>query len=265
MFIFLYKNNQINSIMNLGSEDMHISSLENTHIKDIIKLKNKKYRDLTKTFIVEGEHLVIEAYKNGLLKELILLEDESFNLDVLTTYVTNKLMSSISSLDNYGTIIGICQMKEEKKIGNKVLILENIADPGNLGTIIRSSVAFNIDTIVLSLDTVDLYNEKVIRATQGLLFSINIIKRDIITVINELKNNDILILGTKVDGGNSIDKFNKLKKYALIMGNEGKGVTAETSALCDDFVYIKTNKLVESLNVGVATSILLYELNKELK
>ena len=148
------------------------------------------------------------------------------------------------------------------KINNKILMLDGVQDPGNLGTIIRSSVAFNVDTIIVSNDTVDMYNSKVLRATQGMIFNINIIERNIEDTIVNLKKNGYIVYGTKVNGGKSLKSVEKSKKFAIIMGNEGKGVSSSILDLCSDYIYIDMNSNCESLNVGVATSIILYELDK---
>ena len=240
---------------------MLYTNKNNDKIKEIRKLKDKKYRDKLGLFLVEGEHLVLEAYKKGCIKELILEQDTVFPLDVETMYVTNDIINYISELETPQNIMAVCTKLEEGEIGNKLLILDNIQDPGNLGTIIRSAVAFNIDTIVLSSDTVDLYNPKVIRATQGLMFHINMIKKDLLEFIPTLKD-EYRILGTRVTHGKSIKTLEKIEKFAIIMGNEGNGIKEETAELCDDFVYIEMNDNCESLNVAVATSIILYELDK---
>lgn len=240
---------------------MVITSLNNEHIKEINRLKEKKHRDLTNTFLIEGEHLVHEAIKKELVKELIVLEGKEFNSNnIPITYVSKEVMKKISSMDSYPNVIGICNKKKEETIGNKVLILEDIQDPGNLGTIIRSSVAFGIDTIILSTRTVDLYNSKVIRSTQGMLFHINIIVREVKEVIEKLKEENYKIYGTKVDNGTNVKDIEKCQKYALVIGNEGSGMSDTISNLCDEYLYIKMNDSVESLNAGVAASILLYEL-----
>lgn len=241
---------------------MLYTSIENKKIKNIKKLYSKKYRDELNLFLIEGEHLILEAYKKGILKELILEEGTNFKLDVETNYVMNNVLKYISELSNPCKILGICKKLEEKEIGNKIVILDGIQDPGNLGTIIRSSVAFNIDTIVLSKDTVDLYNSKVIRATQGMLFNINIIERDLNSFIPILKEKDYKIYGTKVNGGKSLKNVEKCEKFAIIMGNEGSGVKPNILNMCSDYIYIDMNSSCESLNVGVATSIILYELDK---
>ena len=215
-----------------------ISSLTNDFVKYLDKLKLKKYRDIEHKFIVEGEHLVQEAEKNELLEKIIVVDGYEYKSKIETIVVSEDVMKKVSLLDTPSKVIGLCKMKDEKEIGEKVVILDDIQDPGNLGTIIRSSLAFNIDTIVLSLNTVDLYNPKVIRATQGMLFNINIIRKDLVDVIK--------------------DKI----KYALVVGNEGNGVRDNISLLADTRINININKKVESLNVGVATSIILYELER---
>lgn len=241
---------------------MLYTSIENKKIKELKKLNTKKYRDLNNLFIVEGEHLVLEAYKNGVLKELILEENTKLNLNVETNYATYNVLKYISSLDTPNKIIGICEKLNKNLVGNRVLILDDIQDPGNLGTIIRSAVAFNIDTIVLSKNTVDLYNPKVIRATQGMIFNINIIEKNLIEFISNLKQNQYKIFSTNVVNGKNIKNVEKGEKFAIIVGNEGKGVSNEVNSLCDEFIYIEMNNKCESLNVAVATSIILYELSR---
>ncbi len=244
---------------------MLITSLENERIKNYIKLKDRKYRKKTNTYIVEGLHLVLEAYKSGNLMELILEKDEVLPIDVPTIYVTNEIINKISNLDTPVNVLGLCKMSEDNEIrGTKILMLDEVQDPGNLGTIIRSSVAFGVDTIVLGNNTVDLYNPKVIRATQGMLFYITIINRDLKEVIHELKAKEIPIYGTKVEYGEDVRNFpsKDKKSYGLVVGNEGNGVSEEVLDLCDKYIYIDMDEKVESLNVSVATSIILYELNR---
>lgn len=241
---------------------MVISSLDNKKVKFINSLKLTKKRKEYKMFVVEGMHLVYEAYKNGYLEEIFLLENENleFSCDLEITYITYEIMQKVTSLNTPSTVIGICKMNSENVIkGNKILILDNIQDPGNLGTIIRSSCAFSVDTMVLSKNCVDLYNEKVIRSTQGMIFRVNVVMGDLVDIINELKDDNYLILGTDVKNGIDVRTI-KTRKYALIMGNEGNGVSEEIKKMCDKNLYIKMNSNCESLNVGVATSILLYEL-----
>ena len=242
---------------------MIITSLENNRIKDLVKLQTKKYRDSTNMFLVEGEHLVEEVFKAGLLKEIFVVEGDSFNIDVPTTYVSSDVMKKISTTDTYINVVGLCEKKNSNEIiGNKVLLLDDIQDPGNLGTIIRSSVAFNVDTIILSSNTVDLYNPKVLRSTQGMFCHINIITMDLVEAINIIKSKNISVYGTNVNNGIDVRSLDDTSSYALIMGNEGNGVKDYIQDMCDKNLYIKMNDKAESLNVGVACSILLYELEK---
>lgn len=241
----------------------NITSVNNNHIKELCKLKEKKYRDSSNTFLIEGEHLIFEAYKEGLLLEVLPLIGEDFSMDTKITFISEEVMKKLSSTDTIPNVIGVSKKKEEKSIGNKILILDNIQDPGNLGTIIRSSVAFDIDTIVLSPKTVDLYNSKVLRSTQGMIFHINIIVRELTTFINKLKEDNYIIYGTDVNNGVNVKDIKKEDKYALIIGNEGQGISSTIKELCDMNLYIDMNENVESLNAGVAASILLYEMRNK--
>ena len=237
---------------------MLYSSVENKKIKELKKLHLKKYRDRENMFLVEGEHLVLEAYNAGYLKEIILLEGYNYEMSVTTNYASLNVMKHLSNLDTPSKVIGVCVKKENKLKGGKILILDGIQDPGNLGTIIRSAVAFNVDTVVLSLDTVDLYSPKVIRATQGMIFKVNVVIGNLIDIIDDLKKNKYKIIGTKVNLSKNLKLLEKLDKFAIIMGNEGNGVRKEILDLCDQHVYIKMNENCESLNVAVATSIILF-------
>ena len=241
---------------------MLYSSIYNKKIKDIKKLYQKKYREENKLFLVEGEHLVEEAYKSGYLESIIIEDGYDFHIEKNNMYVSDKVMNYLSELDHNQHIMGICKLLNNNNIGNKVLILDDIQDPGNLGTIIRSVVAFNFDTIILSKNTVDIYNSKVIRASQGLIFKTNIIIADLEDIILQLKSKKYNIIGTKVDNGVDIKDIPSSNSLALIMGNEGNGVSKNILNLCDSYAHIKMNKECESLNVGVATSIMLYELSK---
>ena len=239
-----------------------IRSLQNERIKNVSKLLVKKNRDLEGKFLVEGEHLVEEAYKAGVLLEVFQCEDVSLSFSVPTTFVTYDVIKKLSNTMNPQKIVGVVKKIEEKEVGSKVLVLDDIQDPGNLGTIIRSSLAFGIDTIVLSSNTVDMYNDKVIRSSEGMFFHINIIRRELGEFLPLLKKSGYQILGTNVRDGVHVDQIALNSKYALIMGNEGNGVHDCLLKLCDHYLYIPMNQDVESLNVAVATSIILYEFSK---
>ena len=241
---------------------MIIESTSNNKIKDIRKLNEKKYRDEEKKYIIEGEHLVLEAYKAGNLEEVILC-DRDIDLDVEKIFVTESVMKTISTLPSKADIIGVCSLKENDiDLSKNILILDGVQDPGNLGTILRSAVAFNLTNIILSEDTVDLYNIKTLRSAQGMNFHLNIKRINLEEYIPFLKENGYKIWGTDVTNGIDIKNASKDEKYAIIMGNEGKGMSANIKELCDKFVYVNMNDNCESLNVGVCASIIMYELNK---
>ena len=241
---------------------MVYTSIDNPRIKDCKKLQSKKYRDEKNLFFVEGEHLVLEAYKAGCLETLILKEGLSYPLNVECIYVTDNILKYLSEMDTYPQVMGVCRKVSERGIAGNVIVLDEVQDPGNLGTIIRSSVAFNIDSIIVSAHTVDVYNPKVVRASQGLIFYTNILVRDLTEEINKLKQDNYYIIGTKVTGGKKVETIEKKYKFAIIVGNEGSGMSKYLDDLCDTFAYIDMNEKCESLNVGVAASILLYELDK---
>ena len=240
---------------------MLYSSINNPKIKELAKLKQKNYRDKQGLFLVEGAHLVKEAYESGFLEELLILEDKEFSLDTKTSYITKNVLKYLSDVETPVGIIGVCKLKNTTITGNKLLILDSVQDPGNLGTIIRSSAAFNIDTIIINDKCADPYSDKVIRSSQGMIFKTNIVKKDLYDYLKEIKGK-IPIFGTKVTGGKNIKNIEKFQTFAIIMGNEGKGVDEKLLNLCDEYLYIPMNSKCESLNVGVATSIILYELTK---
>ena len=247
---------------------MVITSLENDRIKNLVKLQKKKYRDETNTYLVEGYHLVEEAYKANFVIEIFALEGNNISFDVPITFISNDVMKKISTIDTPPHIVDLCKKGQYEMVADayliKLLLLAEIQDPGNLGTIIRSSVAFGIDMIILSENTVDLYNPKVLRATQGMYCHIPIVSVDASKAITFLKNNQYHIYGTNVNNGvdaRTLSKEEK-EKFCLIVGNEGNGVSKEIQAMCDKNLYIPMRKEVESLNVGVACSILLYELER---
>lgn len=241
---------------------MLITSPDNKKIKELVKLKQKKYRDSMEKFIVETEHLIKEAFLEGRLLEVYVLENNelSFKVDVPVYYVS---VSVINKLKNISTskFIGVVSKKESKEYrGKKYLLLDRVSDPGNLGTIMRSAVAFNVDTLIVSLDSCDIYNDKVIRASEGAIFKLNIISEDLLQAINTLKKLDIAIYGTDVKNGVDVREIPK-DNFAIIMGNEGAGISSDVKKLVENNIYIKTSN-VESLNVAMAASIILYELNK---
>ena len=236
---------------------MIIASLNNSKVKACSKLKEKKFRDEENSFLIEGDHLVECALNYGVVKEII-TTDENYKIPHIPVYyVTSSIMKKLSNQVTGTNIIAVCQKIPERQIQGNVCLLDNIQDPGNLGTIIRSAKAFGIDTLVLSLDTVDLYNDKVIRASEGLLFGLNIIKSDLKTIIKKLKENNYKIYGTNCKEGLELKKVNFAPLSAIIIGNEGRGMKPDLTSLCDEMIHIKIDG--ECINAAVAASIIFYE------
>ena len=241
---------------------MLITSVNNDKVKELVKLKDKKYRDNSNSFFVEGQDLCDEAYNSGLLREVYILDGSDNIYDGIPySYVSTDVMKKISDMPSITNYFGVCTKKVENKPGNRIIILDNIQDPGNLGTIIRSATAFSFDTIVLSSDTVDLYNPKVVRSTKGMLFNINIIVRDLDTYLKEL--DEYTIYGTDVTNGIDISSEKIPEKLAIVIGNEGKGISDNVRKYCNKFLYINMSNKCESLNAGVSASILMYEVYKK--
>lgn len=152
--------------------------------------------------------------------ELILKEDISLPLDVPYVYVTEEIIKKISDAVSPPDVLALCKMANDNVVlGEKILLLDGIQDPGNLGTIIRSAVAFNVDTICLSPDTVDIYNPKVLRSTQGMIFHTNIIIKSLKEIISMLKEREIPIYGTRVDYGIDVSTLReKIEKICSCYG-----------------------------------------------
>ena len=238
-----------------------ITSLQNNKIKELNKLNEKKYRDETNLFLVEGDHLVNEAYKTNQLVEVLATTSFNEELDIPIMYISDDVMKKLSNMVSPSNVIGVCKKFKPIGYGKRILILDNLQDPGNLGTIIRSASSFNFDTIVLGETSVDLYNDKVIRASEGMIFHTNVIRCNIVNFVKELKENNYDIYTTDVNGGDIVSELEYQTKVAIIIGSEGTGV-GSVKELADKKIYIPMNKKCESLNASVAASIIMYEVSK---
>ncbi len=238
-----------------------ITSLQNNKIKELNKLNEKKYRDETNLFLVEGDHLVNEAYKTNQLVEVLATQSFKEEIDVPITYISDDVMKKLSNMQSPSNVIGVCKKFKPIGYGKRIIILDNLQDPGNLGTIIRSASSFNFDTIVLSEISVDLYNDKVIRASEGMIFHTNVIRCNIKEFVKELKSNNYKVYTTDVNGGEIVSEVDYKTKVAIIIGSEGAGV-GSVKELADKTIYIPMNKRCESLNASVAASIIMYEVSK---
>ncbi|QMS84369.1 TrmH family RNA methyltransferase [Candidatus Xianfuyuplasma coldseepsis] len=236
---------------------MEITSVQNKLIKETTKLHQKKYRDQFGHFLVEGYHLYEEARTVGNVVQVFTTDHAIVGEDVI--YVNEAVLQKLSDAKNPQGVVTVCQKVDAQEPSDQILLLDHIQDPGNLGTLLRSALAFGFTTIVLD-NTVDVYNDKVLRSTQGAIFKLNFIHSSILEFME--KYNWILYYGTAMTGV-PIQAFSTMPPFGIILGNEGAGV--------NEHILRKTTKNItipmiqtESLNVGVAGSIIMYELQKKL-
>ena len=248
-----------------------IKSLSNEHIKSIAKLNNKKFSKESNVFVVEGKHLVDEAYKRGLLTEVLSTEETKYT-GVKQILVTEEIIKKISDTINPQGIIGLVMKRSEIKIDDvsnykSIIILDGVSDPGNVGTIIRTASGFDIDLIVLGTNCVDIFNPKVIRATQGAIFDSNILITDLVGFVQKIKEKGFKIYSTALQ--NSVDLntigCDDMKKCAFIMGNEANGVSNQLINISDKSVKIDISNKIESLNVSIAAAIVMFYLSNKNK
>lgn len=227
--------------------------LSKENIKEINKLYQAKYRNLEQKFIVEGLHLVNEAKAKNLL-----LETYTIDQNIEGILITENEMRKICKTDTVCKALGICKLIDKHSLSNKILLLDAVQDPGNLGALMRSAYAFGFETIVLGDGCVDIYNDKVIRTSQGAIFKLNFIKENLVTFINEHK--EYKIYGTNVKRGIDLKEVEKVEKLGIVLGNEGNGISDKVDSVIEKNIYIKLNN-TESLNVNIAGSIIMYELS----
>lgn len=240
-----------------------ITSPNNEYIKELNKLNNKKYRDEAGKFIVEGYHLVDMA--KPYLETLLITDMKDYNIIPNVNYIltSNEVINKLSQTKSPQGIIGIAKIKKAKEISsNKILILDGVQDPGNVGALVRSALAFGFEDIILSKDSCDIYNDKVIRASQGAIFDLNIIYEDLIETISVLKNNGYKVYGTALHNSTPINEIKLNDKAAVILGNEGNGVRKEILEITNNNIYLPISSKIDSLNVSVAGSIVMYEFTK---
>ncbi|MFI3260440.1 MAG: RNA methyltransferase [bacterium] len=234
---------------------MNITSINNEKVKLWSSLKTKKYRDRQGIFLIEGDHLVNIALEKNLVIDLILLED---NYEFKNKFiVTEDIMSKISSQQSISKVCATVKLFEDILDTKNSILLDSLQDPGNVGTIIRSAVAFGFKNVILGPNTVDIYNDKVVRASEGMMFNINFYNVNNIAEIENLKDKGFTLIGTNVEKGESIKTINKDKPIIIIIGNEGRGMDPNID--CDAYVKINMEQSCESLNAGVCASILMNE------
>ena len=243
---------------------MKITSVNNDLVKETAKLLQKKYRDESGLFLLEGEKCVEEAISSGINIERIFIKEGfacNYKTEIIET--TEPVLSKISSTESAPKIVAVAKQKKVdlSKEYNKVILLEGIKDAGNLGTIIRTAVAFNIDAIVLYGDTVDLYNPKCVRSAVGNLWKIPVFKlTDKNELENKFKNFERVATLPKSDNTVWLKDYTPSKKTLIMFGSEADGLSDDLKNFATKNVTIEMSKNVESLNLSVSASIFMYKI-----
>ncbi|MBQ2937465.1 MAG: RNA methyltransferase [Clostridia bacterium] len=252
-----------------------ISSKDNEFVKHIKKLKDKKYRDMSQEFVVEGIKLIKEAIEEGACIKQIVICDNCLDSDIIPkelmyeiakyecVYVTEKLFNLISDVNTPQGILAIIGRENgEAEINfsqDIIVALDGIQDPGNLGTILRTVDSVGLNQILVSKETADCYNPKVVRSTMGAIFRVKIIEcEDLENTLKEIKKNKFQLVITSLQTENSVYDIDYNKKV-IVIGNEANGVKQSIQNMADVKVKIPMFGKTESLNASVATGIVLYE------
>lgn len=252
-----------------------ITSKENALVKHISKLKDKKYRAEFNEYLIEGIKLVKEAITEKVKIKQIVISENNLEFDGMQDFLKNdvndieyiivseKVFNMISDVEKPQGVLAVIS-KNDNNLNidysqDFILILDNIQDPGNLGTIIRTADSCNIKQILVSKGTADSYNPKVIRSTMGAIFRVKIIECDNLNnTVKEIQNNNFKVVATSLDTDKSIYDL-ELKKVALVIGNEANGVSKEILNIVDEKAKIPMLGKTESLNASIATGVILYE------
>lgn len=252
-----------------------ISSKDNEFIKHVKKLKDKKYREQSNEYVIEGIKLVEEAInENAKIKQIVICEEctktqeiskklmyEIASFDCI--YVTENVFNNITEVKNPQGILAVIERKNSENEINYnediIVALDGIQDPGNLGTILRTVDSIGLKQILVSKETADVYNPKVVRSTMGAIFRVKVIEcEDLEKTLKEIKKHKYEIVVTSLQTNESIYDIEYNKKV-IVIGNEANGVSKEILDLADVKVKIPMLGKTESLNASVATGIMLYE------
>ncbi|OLS41471.1 RNA methyltransferase [Bacillus sp. MRMR6] len=248
----------------------HIQSVNNPQVKQWKKLLTKKERDKSGTFLVEGFHLVEEALKDQeqvievIVSETVGLPPRWDTGSVLVTLVTEEISNMLTDTEAPQGIYAVCrQLDRQGSVDAQTyLFIDAVQDPGNLGTMIRTADAAGIDMVIVGRGSVDVYNSKVLRSAQGSHFHLPIVRADLSEWVDKLKEQNIPVYGTALEGASAFTDTSTGDRFALIVGNEGNGVSKELLSKTTANLYIPIYGKSESLNVAVATGILLYYFKK---
>ncbi|MBK0347068.1 RNA methyltransferase [Aerococcaceae bacterium zg-ZJ1578] len=251
-----------------------ITSKQNSQLKEWHKLLTSKGRKKAQAYLVEGEHLVEEAVKSNVPIRTIMMSEQYYqthNIEqwqavcqdiVLLAEHCVDVLSQTQQSQGVFAIVDMVSSSQLPETMRRVLIVDAVQDPGNLGTIIRTADAANYDAVILGEGTVDLYNDKVLRATQGSLWHLPVLSMSVGTAISMLKQQQFTILATALhQTAQPYTDFSQVERAAIIVGNEGQGVARQWIEQSDVSVFIPMSTRVESLNVAVAAGVLMFHLN----
>ena len=241
---------------------MELTSTSNKTVVYAASLKEKKHRDKEGKYLIEGEHLVEMA---GDSIECIFTTDYSYEHDTKPVYHVNEaIIRKLSFVQAPQGIIAIVKKKvnEIDYSLNRYLLCDGVSDPGNMGTIIRTALAFNVDMVILANGSVDVYNDKVIRGSQGAILKMPVVYNNMDECVKKLQENNVKVYASTLSK-RSIDlkDVKEVDRFALVVGNEGCGVSQSVQDASDFNIKISHSECIDSLNVGVATSIMLYYFN----
>jgi len=235
---------------------LEINSKNNQKIKDACSLKLKKVRQEKGLFLMEGIKNLDLALKYGVVKTIFTsIGLPKLKQDIECYKVNEEVLHKLASSENPEGVVFVCETikpKKEKTQYHKIVYLDQINDPGNLGTILRTAVAFNYDAVILSKGSVDLYNEKVIAASKGAIFLIDAFTDD----INNYKDKQIIV-STLDENSIPLSECDKPKDFVLVLGNESHGVSEPIIEMANQLVKIEMNDVIDSLNVAIAGAILM--------
>lgn len=240
-----------------------ITSLTNSRVKKWTSLHTRKGREETGLFLIEGEHLITEALKEDIVETLIIDEEDPFGFDHVIK-VTPAIMKKISQNVSAVHLIAVCRQKEmHVENAERVILLDDVQDPGNLGTIIRTAVSFGFDAVYCSEGCADFYNDKTIRSTQGALFHIPMLRGSLSDYMTQLKKDGFRIAATSLQKSKTMKEIANTGRLAFVFGNEGNGVSQKILQEADDTLRIEMEGF-ESLNVAVAAGIIMYHYQRSL-
>lgn len=243
-----------------------ITSKSNNIIKKTKKLLQKKHRK--DSYLIEGWHLFEEAKKSGVSFRHVFVQEEFIEnisqIDATIIVVTKDVLKELTDTPTPQGIVAEVVLEDMKLpdfTSGKYLVLEDIQDPGNLGTMIRTADAAGLDGVFISDKSADLYNPKTLRSMQGSHFHLPIYRISLEFLFKQMMKQKCPILATSLDDTSSDYKtLSPLKNFALVMGNEGNGISLRTTLLADQLIHITMPGQAESLNVAVASGILLFSL-----